>query len=257
MYMRERAKPLSFRAKTGAFCRGLVGKGPLLEVARAGLSANVPEGDAALYAAKVISKSTPEEISSMLAKGKVKSEKAQEIFAQSLLTQCTLSGANGNFAKFAEDSLSSGNVSSKEAQEMLASVLMVVVTSRLEGNPVVSGEAFNVWKSGKVTSAKAKEHLAWCIKNNGTVLQAVEVFKLGQHPVTAQMHLAAKISSEGDAINAYDAIISGSATFNEVQKMLASLIMREGTPAMARTALISNNVTDPEAVIFLKQTLRA
>jgi hypothetical protein len=256
MYMQRTAKSLSLSAKTGAFMRGLVGRGPMVEIARRGLSRDIPEDEAHLYAMKLVSSSSPAELSEMLANGDVKSGKAQALFAQSLLAMCTVSGANESFARLSEAPLCSGNVSSEEAQEMLASALMIVVTSRLENGPGASAEAFNIIKSGKVTCEKAREHLAWCIRHHGSVLQALEAYQLGSLSVTAQAHLAFKIVSEGEAVHSFEALLSGNATSNEAQKMFASAIMRQGSPAMARTALMSDMVTDPEAVIFLKQALK-
>ncbi len=258
MYMNQTSKPLSISARTGAFVRGIVGKGPLVEVARKGLSSNVPDKDAEQYAKKLISHAGPVELSDMLANGEVKSKKGQEIIAQALLTECSVTGANEGFSLLAEDTLTSGNVESEEAQEMLASMLMTVVTSRMEDSSFgfESDEAFKIWKAGKVTSEKAKEHLAWCIHYNGTVSQAVEVFKLGPLGVTAQMYLSKKISYEGKPVQSYEALMSGNASFDVAQMQFASVILRKGTPAMARTALMSDVVTDPEAVVFLKQALK-
>lgn len=256
MYMQRTAKSLSFSTRAGAFIRGIARKGPLIEIAMKGLSSNIPEHDAGQYAKRVISKSGPAELGQMLASGQIKSRKAQEVMANSLLRACTVSGANEIFARIAEKALSSGNVDSIEAQELLASALMIVVTSRADDGKGVSGEAFNIWRSGKVASEKAKEHLAWCIKNNGSALQAAKAFGLGPLGAVAQMYLAAKISSEGDAALAYEALLSANAEFGEAQKMLASLILRDGTPAMARTALMCDVVSDSEAVVLLKQALK-
>lgn len=263
--MNKSRKALPVSAKTGAFMKGILGKGPMVEIAIRGLSEEIPDSDAETYATRLISKCSLADLHGLLISGGVKPEKAQSMFARKMLEgyeSARTEEAEGSetydrFAQMAESLLCSGCITSESAQEDLVSMLAMVVSARVDnGSDPGSDEAMKILRSGNIASKHVRDRLAWCVYKSGDCAGAVELFRMESFSDDAQEGLAQLLNTSGTIDQVCEAFMNGIVTSPNAQRIFATRIFLEGDANLARAAILGDAATDPEAVITLKQTLK-